>query len=459
MSSSHRHMNPYILGRLPNAGIIQPEIFKQEWPQGWKNTPKDMLYNLIKEISAHIAENCKSRVHSKDHVFIQHTTIQHLENLLQTDEQFKQHYDADAQELRSFSTARQLAHRFIRVWRHSEHLEDLLETYASQAKPKKKLHALLQQLREEARIFEKFKRSPDNKIIVDQMATDTQIQQGLHEMLLALAGDGDVQLIRWCSEWKNVLHFFTDKHGPGHMLLQTRSCKNPYSKTQETGLCTPYYIASNHNLIHLDRILNDGLHQLQIVPTDDFLDLITGKKQVTYNLKHGYVYSNVNPQLIKEDIEYIRQMFVEDNKLYFTGRYTVGHGHSTYEWWELNQIPHTKSLSSVFEIQIPTSEENTCWHCRRWLGHCKCNPDAYCAGCNFPIQRCHCWQEGDEMDDMDYCTDCNWPVKYCHCDGEVKKDDEYDPDNPDGFWEYFPEDGTWVFQQPLSRRQKKRLRQ
>ena len=90
----------------------------------------------------------------------------------------------------------------------------------------------------------------------------------------------DVVLLNWCSDWKNVLQFFDNKHGPGYLLLQMYV--NPTSGKK----MTPQFTSSNGQTIQMRGIFcrseNEitGIKSLIDVKMNDWVWLI----------KHNYAH-------------------------------------------------------------------------------------------------------------------------------------------------------------------------
>ena len=235
---------------------VKPILKSIEWDEDGRancGNAVRMMMEFFRTLCDNVADQCKFIVHSFNHSFYMHAQKQFDE--LATNPQFTQRITVNANKysymklgakyVNYYRTGHEVAHYFLRTFRHSEDLDQIVAEYHqawydSKGKGLDPSQATLLQstlksfLEAELRMFDKCQRLDCEKNIIQEMITDDNILLALHSTLLEMKDK--VVLLFWCSEWKNEVLFFFHPHGPCRNLLQAKQDKTPTLKRDGVSL-------------------------------------------------------------------------------------------------------------------------------------------------------------------------------------------------------------------------------
>ena len=188
-------------------------------------------------LAVEIADACKKIVHGYDNQL--YKMAQKKFDQLAKNPRYDTRYDVHMRDYKSdptpqpvvdiYDTGFKVAHYFLRVFRHNQHLKDILGKYhkswldgvdlKNTSEKNISLRSDLESFLERELVeYESFTRNKSEKAVLEKQHSDPDILDAMHRTLIAMGGD--VVLLWWCSEWKNEKLLFFDENGPLKNLLR-----------------------------------------------------------------------------------------------------------------------------------------------------------------------------------------------------------------------------------------------
>jgi hypothetical protein len=236
----------------------------------------------------------------------------------------------------TYDTGLKVAHYFLRVFRHNQHLKDILGKYhkswlegvnlENTSKENISLRSALKSfLKRELDEYESFTRNKSEKAILEKQYRDPDILDAMHRTLIAMGGD--VVFLWWCSEWKNEKLLFFDNNGPLKNLLSLQTVPG------SSYLTTPTLKLPDVELQITDIFSLTTCKSLVRISIDEWILLIKASYngQLDEYLRWNGSFKHVNPDILKNDLLLYENDYLEDQALYRNGNSEIP------SWYQLGR--------------------------------------------------------------------------------------------------------------------------
>lgn len=277
-----------------------------------------------------------------------------------------------------------------------------------------------------------------DKPAINCIANYSIIRTALHKALLHLGRN--IVFLPWCSEWKNIRNFFLPR-GPGSLLLDRNDAifeKHGYTPVYKTftgktiRFDCPYGSETIKAFSSLDA--KDTMYlikQMFLQDTKCCIDRLSWKQQLELLAKNFFIkthYPKCYDQIDSELKEFENRYLFQQDQWCFVN--------VDDHYRQISSSNVTSSTSSI--LTLTTGKKS-----RRSKNSGKSGGGGKKKG-------------GKSFNNDNYRCECGWPWWKCHCEygDEEDEDDPYDPDNPNGYFEYDPATGEEVYYEPDSRRTK-----
>jgi len=251
-----------------------------------------------------------------------------------------------------YRSGREIAHHFLRVFRHSEFLETIvLQYYSFRDKNNESLlRTLLQRfLTKELEIFDKYQRLACEKNVLTMTLTNLKILDALHNTLLKMKDK--VVLLYWCSEWKDEFLFFFYKHGPCAHLL------HPQQKSNSLAYTTPTLKLKNVKCHIFDIFNRNTCNQLAQISLNDWVLLIQSSYDGTLDkcLQYAETGQNVDLKTLYKDKKLYKAIYIKKQNFYSQTKFKD----ITYKWHLLERSLHHARAKKFDSVSL--SETGACF--------------------------------------------------------------------------------------------------
>ena len=307
---------------------------------------------FFRHLCNNVANACKTIVHSHDARFYESAKkeFDKLSGDKHIVEEHSRHYKNE-----------KLAHYFIRVFRHSHDMRELVLHYYSawhRCQDKKthpqafdsELQLQLQIfLKKEIEMYEVQKRLACEKVILEHLSTNEKIREGLHKFLLGL--EESVVLLCWCSEWKNEYLFFFDHCGPITNLLRVKSVSNMQT--------TPTFQLGDKKIHITDIFSQSTINTLEHLEPQDWIKLIKDGYMLEHMRQHHteswvQLHNSLDVKKLKKDMHLYKFFWKKSMK-----KWALDHGDNDWVHCQDRDLKKKNTWRAKFsglEIKIPDAD-------------------------------------------------------------------------------------------------------
>jgi hypothetical protein len=284
------------------------------------------------QLADEIANACKKIVHGYDNQLYE-MAPQTFDQLAENPE-FNTRYDVHMRDYKfkptqqrvvdTYSTGSKVAHYFLRVFRHNQHLNNILGKYHKSwikgvdlnntSKESISLRSDLKKfLKRELVEYESFTRNKSEKAVLEKQHSDPVFLDAMHRTLIAMGGD--VVLLWWCSEWKNEKLLFFDENGPLKNLLRLQEDAESSVST------TPTLKLGNVELQITDIFSLTTCKSLSRISIDNWISLIKASYEGKLDryLRWNGSSKHVDPEILENDLLLYEKDYLADQALYRNG--------------------------------------------------------------------------------------------------------------------------------------------
>jgi hypothetical protein len=284
------------------------------------------------KLADEIADACKKIVHTYNNNL--YKMAKYKFDQLAKNPRFNTRYDVHMRDYKfdptpqqvvdTYATGLKVAHYFLRVFRHNQHLKDILGKYhkswlegvdlESTSKENISLRSDLKSfLKRELDEYESFTRNKSEKAILEKQHSDPDILDAMHMTLIAMGGD--VVLLWWCSEWKNEKLLFFDNNGPLKNLLSLQVVP------ESSDLTTPTLKLPDVELQITDIFSLTTCKSLVRISIDEWISLIKASYEGKLDeyLRWNGSSKHVNPEILENDLLLYEKDYLADQDLYRNG--------------------------------------------------------------------------------------------------------------------------------------------
>lgn len=281
------------------------------------------------ELADEIADACKKIVHTYNNNL--YNMAKYEFDQLAKNPRFNTRYDVHMRDYKSnptpqpvvdtYDTGLKVAHYFLRVFRHNQHLKEILGKYhkswlegvdlENTSKENISLRLALKSfLKRELDEYESYTRNKSEKAILEKQHSDPHFLDAMHRTLIAMGGD--VVLLWWCSEWKNEKLLFFDENGPLKNLLRLPEDAESSVKT------TPTLKLGNVELQITDIFSLTTCKSLSRISIDNWISLIKASYEGKLDkyLRWNGSSKHFNPEILKKDFLLYEKEYLADQALY-----------------------------------------------------------------------------------------------------------------------------------------------
>jgi len=319
-----------------------------ENPQWWDEDGRaknghanKLIMRFFHNLTVKVSDHCKFIVHSYNDTFYNNakTSFDELTSdttyterretcLTKKSKPARRHIKFGQNVITYYRTGREIAHHFLRVFRHSEFLFIIvLQYYTFKDKPDLLKQLLLKFLTNELEIFDTYQRVACEKNVLEKTIKNSTIFDALHNTLLQMGNK--VVLLYWCSEWKDQYLFFFDKHGPCARLL------HPERKTNSLAYTTPTLNLKSVKCQISGIFDRNTCNQLAQLSVQDWVLLIQSSYDGTIYKYLTYAETGQDVDMIRlqKDKDFYRKIYMMLQQYYSNTRFK----NITYKWHVLEE--------------------------------------------------------------------------------------------------------------------------
>jgi len=401
------HLQPISLQPNPKKRIsvhAQTEAVKPcmktigENPEWWATDGRaknghanKLIMRFFHKLAVKVSDHCKFIVHSYNDTFYNHakksfdeltsdtTYTERREKCLSKKTAPDLKYIKFGQDVITYyRSGREIAHHFLRVFRHSQYLDTIvLQYHTFEDKPDLLKKLLLEFLTNELKVFDKYQRLACEKKVLAKTIENTTIFDALHSTLVQMGKK--VVLLYWCSEWKDEYLFFFDKHGPCARLLY------PERKSDSLAYTTPTLNLKSVKCQISSIFDRNTCNQLAQISLQDWVLLIQSSYDGTIDkyLHYAETGKDVDMIRLKKDKDFYRKLYIMLQQYYSNTRFE----NITYKWHVLEE-PLNNAWAKKFN-SVSLSKTKACFTMQ--------NSDKK----NFTTNGEEWWQPGDQNFERD----------------------------------------------------------